>query len=501
MQENAPTALLWADSVAIVPHAETGRRLIVKVGEGWCVLSARGFDVISRVMACPTEPMLRRASQEVGASPQDVWRTLGWLKSMGMVMAREAPNSTLGEATRHRHTEMACSRTSIWCEPKGVNLLVSHKCNLRCYFCTVPSEEHSGPRFMELHTVRAACDKLIGLPLRSLTVSGGEPLLHPDLLELLRIARAATPRLSLNTNGTLCRDPGLVRELASLLDSVTISLDGHNARTHDPIRGRSSFARTMRALGLFQDTGLCRVSVRAVKTIYMNQREMDRLAASLGVSLHVNGLKAAGRGKEARHRGQAERCSGKLLLPHGFREWFVFRRLESAPDRGEAMKREMVSSLSVRANNGCPGVTDMITVNVDGRVYPCNAATNNSYRGQYVLGSVLAEGGLPDQLTSSAAARPFLSPSVYGSEPCISCFARYFCHAQCPLTRDDRHCEDFRARVKQACWVYSEDETFAGNMDALFGDQESHFQALRTRLEDGGLSNGATRGKMDAANA
>jgi MoaA/NifB/PqqE/SkfB family radical SAM enzyme len=75
-------------------------------------------------------------------------------------------------------------------------------------------------------------------------LTGGEPLLRPDILDLLRGLREADPEhrvlRCLNTNGQLVT-PELARQLVGLADEVRVSLDALRER-NDALRGAGSFA-------------------------------------------------------------------------------------------------------------------------------------------------------------------------------------------------------------------------------------------------------------------
>ena len=97
-------------------------------------------------------------------------------------------------------------------------------CNLRCVHCCTLSPRLP-PRFLEpreLERDLAVAARVLRPAVFKLT--GGEPLLHPGLLELLDVARASgiSPQLSLTTNGLLLdRQP---EALFARLDRLTLSL-------------------------------------------------------------------------------------------------------------------------------------------------------------------------------------------------------------------------------------------------------------------------------------
>ena len=64
------------------------------------------------------------------------------------------------------------------------------RCNLRCPFCTTPPDQAKGPPFVSLQTIDRIAEALSKRKsLVTVTLSGGEPLLHPSLLEIMSTLR------------------------------------------------------------------------------------------------------------------------------------------------------------------------------------------------------------------------------------------------------------------------------------------------------------------------
>lgn len=130
-----------------------------------------------------------------------------------------------------------------------VQISVTNSCNLSCRHCyrdvrKAFSDEFSTAELIELfHQVRAMAEALGREP--SIILSGGEPLQRPDLGLLVQVARSLGIDPHVNTNGTL-----VTADLAAALRdwgilAVQVSLDGPTPESHDRIRGRGSFARTL----------------------------------------------------------------------------------------------------------------------------------------------------------------------------------------------------------------------------------------------------------------
>ena len=145
--------------------------------------------------------------------------------------------------------------------PASVQVEVTGACNLRCRMCLVRYRPPLGRRNGSLpsETFRVVVDALPAL--HTLTLQGlGEPLLAPDLLDMIRLAKARGIAVGFNTNGTLL-SPVLAHALVGLgVDWIHVSLDGAEAATHEAIRDGADFAAIVR-----------------------NLRELARLVAELGV--------------------------------------------------------------------------------------------------------------------------------------------------------------------------------------------------------------------------
>ncbi len=117
---------------------------------------------------------------------------------------------------------------------------VNSGCNLRCPVCFMSAGDV--PAFsLSLQQVEAMLDRLMAQEGETevVQVSGGEPTIHPEILEILAaIKRRKVRYVMLNTNGLrLARDEAFVRRLAELGVYVYLQYDGVEPETHLAIRG------------------------------------------------------------------------------------------------------------------------------------------------------------------------------------------------------------------------------------------------------------------------
>ena len=126
---------------------------------------------------------------------------------------------------------------------------VTNACNLRCPFCYVIREE----RLKQQHIPLDKYEHILKIyrPLY-LQITGGEATVHPDFLELLRIAAKYTLEMQISSNGVL-----IEKHLDDLLKlkktpAVGLSLDAPSD-LHDQIRNRKGlFKRILRAIKLLK---------------------------------------------------------------------------------------------------------------------------------------------------------------------------------------------------------------------------------------------------------
>lgn len=191
---------------------------------------------------------------------------------------------------------------SLWFQVTGT------LCNLACTHCL----NASGPRApwlasLDADTVRRALAEGEALGTREVYFTGGEPLLHPEILPLLADSLAIAPTTVL-TNGTLI-DDALAARLASLADAsaysleIRVSLDGACATDNDRIRGAGTFARALRGILRLTAHGLLpivtAIDVAADATLYARLRETLLDAGIARPRIKILPMLPAGRAQRA----------------------------------------------------------------------------------------------------------------------------------------------------------------------------------------------------------
>ncbi len=128
---------------------------------------------------------------------------------------------------------------------------ITSKCNLKCVHCYANANGVS-----EFDAASSLIDDLSTIKIPVLLISGGEPLMHKNIYNIIEYAKSKGIQVSLSTNGTLIDEEvaGRLKELR--VDYVGVSLDGIK-ETHDSFRGvKGAFEKAVEGLLNARDAGL-----------------------------------------------------------------------------------------------------------------------------------------------------------------------------------------------------------------------------------------------------
>ncbi len=172
------------------------------------------------------------------------------------------------------------------------------RCNLTCKHCYSISADVDFPGELSTAEIYRVMDDLKAFHVPVLILSGGEPLLRPDIYDISRRAKAMGFYVGLSTNGTLIDETHIDRIAAIGYDYVGISIDGLRA-THDRFRRLDgAFDRSLNAMRLCKVRGI-KVGMRFTMT-QDNAHELPdllRLMDDEGIDkFYLSHLNYAGRG-------------------------------------------------------------------------------------------------------------------------------------------------------------------------------------------------------------
>ncbi len=254
--------------------------------------------------------------------------------------------------------------------PLGLLAELTHRCPLRCPYCSNPVELARASAELDAGTWGRVFDEAAAMGVLQLHLSGGEPAVRRDLPEIVRRAASAGLYSNLITSGVLTDARRLEELVAAGLDHVQLSVQDTLPASADRIAGfaghakKIEFARAVRAAGL-------PLTLNAV----VHRQNLDRLAELIALALEL-------------------RC-GRLEVAHvQYYGWALINRDALLPSRaqldaatgiveraraehrGRLVIDYVVPDYHAERPKACMGgwARQVMVVAPDGRALPCHAA-------------------------------------------------------------------------------------------------------------------------------
>lgn len=190
-------------------------------------------------------------------------------------------------------------------KPKGPVVIwnLIRRCNLCCKHCYSISADTDFPGELNTQQVYDTLDDLKDYQVPALILSGGEPLLRPDIYDISARAKSLGFYIGLSTNGTLIDETNIQQLSETGFDYLGISIDGIG-ETHDKFRQMDgAFEKSMNAIKLCQERGI-KVGLRFTLT-QDNASELPNILKLVDEhnidKFYLSHLNYAGRGN--RNRG------------------------------------------------------------------------------------------------------------------------------------------------------------------------------------------------------
>ena len=310
---------------------------------------------------------------------------------------------------------------------KSLFLHITRRCNLKCPHCYVGDSDSS---IIDLpkKVIFELIDELINNGGNGLTISGGEPLLHPDINKILLYAsKKLTVRLL--TNGTKINST-MAKFIADNNIYVQISLDGSTEALHDSIRGTGSYKKILRAIEELQKynagnkLNLC---TTLMKKNQSDWKQMINFAEKNEILLH--------RFLHLREIGRANNHPMAQALTSNEYEKFISHI--SKLQRDKQQKIELTCGMSglllkmpeefQTDDIWCP-VGRMVVIDTNGDAFPCVLLMRDKYR----LGNIYDQ-----NIIEISKAKPMkdicgiLVKRRHIIEKCRCCSFKNLCQAGC----------------------------------------------------------------------
>jgi radical SAM protein with 4Fe4S-binding SPASM domain len=294
---------------------------------------------------------------------------------------------------------------------------LTQRCQLSCKHCYTNSSPLL-PKDTELPVERwlQLVDEFAANGGEKILFTGGEALVYPGCIDIMRRAHQAGLEVTLFSNGMLV--PRYLNDLVEVADIVQISVDGPTAEVHDAIRGPHSFRRAIRAIRLLLEAG---IQTRVSTTVMLDN--WDAIKAGLpgfiaqfedtDLSFRISyGAMAHGRGTQLDHSLDTDQV--RVFVDD------LLRRVRTTENRAGGPN-------SVQKISNC-GYAEQLVIAPDGLVYPCHLLSG-------ALGHV---DQLPVSDITKYLARTAAAFNVNSRQGCSSCDLRNLCGGTCRV-EDEKH--------------------------------------------------------------
>ncbi|NLI82445.1 MAG: heme b synthase [Deltaproteobacteria bacterium] len=262
---------------------------------------------------------------------------------------------------------------------------VTRTCNLACIHCRAAALDRPYPGELATEECFKLLDDIASVGKPIIILTGGEPLLRPDIFEIAAYGNGKGFRMTMAVNGTLLTSEKAERMIDAGIQRISISIDGAGVESHDAFRrmpgayeGALHGIRNARQAGLdFQiNTTITQQNLHELPAI-------QELAVSLGaVAHHIFLLVPMGRGKEISEQAISAQQYEKTL------HWFYeqkdkvplqlkatcaphYYRILRQRAREEGKEVTMHTFGLDAMTRGCLGGTGFVFVSHVGQVQPC----------------------------------------------------------------------------------------------------------------------------------
>lgn len=327
---------------------------------------------------------------------------------------------------------------------KDIHLSLTNRCNLSCKHCI----SSCGPKeddYLDTNEIIRLIDNIRHLNVRSLILTGGEPLVRADFTKIVEHIKEVLPvqTLGLSTNATLINDEN-IDFIVSNFDKVDISIDGVDENTCSKIRGKGVFEKVIKVIHELHSRDFYRISISMVFS--EKNYEMSKEFKMLNERLHTTPIERyfvpSGRGLVNRDIFSDEDSTLPLLIPKTY-------EINSHEN-----KSSKIGSCS------CNACIEQVFIDHKGDIYPCPSLIYE----EYLIGSIFDEdvvASLRDNsLRENTGFENLKKLYPFNFKKCKDCDVNIFC-LKCPANLNtvkdndkelDRWCGLMKKNIELAIW-------------------------------------------------
>jgi PqqA peptide cyclase len=247
---------------------------------------------------------------------------------------------------------------------------LTHRCPLHCVYCSNPLELTARSTELSTETWSSVFQQAAVLGVLQVDFTGGEPLARPDIIDLIKSARAAGLYVNLITSGLPLDEQKLAQLVEAGLDHIQLSFQGAHADTAEEISGTKSHAQKLRVL-----EWLKRVRVAVTLNFVIHRRNIDQIDEMLTIAESSSATRIEFANVQYYGWGFANRDS---LLPTRAQLDQSLTKIKAAEERlrGKIRIESVVPDYYAKYPKPCMGGwgRKLMLITPNGDALPCHAA-------------------------------------------------------------------------------------------------------------------------------
>lgn len=262
---------------------------------------------------------------------------------------------------------------------ESIDFIITNRCNLQCIHCCANAETAVGKDILTTDIIKKIADEILTLNLKSIVITGGEPMLRDDFFEIANYIRDRfSGHMTLMSNGLLISNKN-VDEIIRIFDGIDLSLDGYDEESCSKIRGKGVFTKVISVVNLLIEKGFKsnNISLSMVETAYTYETEkFIELNKKLGTIPSVRVFSPIGRGKINNEKLNINRVKKEI--------------------KNNAVEKENDTiEMKIPPCRTCSAGEHRIAINHKGEIYPCMLLDYP----KYCLGDIFNIDNLGEYLT------------------------------------------------------------------------------------------------------
>lgn len=290
-----------------------------------------------------------------------------------------------------------------------VHLQLTNDCNLSCKYCYAESGKGSDKK-LSFSDIKKVIDDIEDIASNvAYTITGGEPLLNPNALDIIEYLYQKKKEIFLLTNGLLISEEN-ASFLAKTCVQIKISIDGSCEEVNALTRGKGSFQKALDGYNLLRKNG-ANVYIAMVVT-QANKHDIQNMVNLFGNRLTLQPFFKAGRGIE-----------NEELQITGSEYYNTMASVEGLQPLGRI--GELLNRLRNHGTTKCAMADGEIYISENGDVYPCQMLMEDEFKGGNIYTHSINE------ILNSKTFQKLATFSSLKNSECKECPIRLLCGGTC----------------------------------------------------------------------